>query len=123
MTATRKRSNDLRTDLKPASEDSLDSRREGRTSSARRQSYSAWREGIPGWQVFRRDGPAAGFQDDLWARALALVVDLDQLALGVRAPGHSWPALSVVIIVDAVSRQRLTAAPSLSACALISLPR
>src|SRR6266496_5761760 len=33
---------------------------------------------------------------------------------------HSWPALSVVTIVDAVSRQRLTAAPSLSACALIS---
>src|SRR5262249_19433008 len=38
-------------------------------------------------------------------------------------PGHSWPALSVVTIVDAVCRQRLTAAPSLSACALISLPR
>ena len=42
---------------------------------------------------------------------------------GSEGPGHSWPALSVVTIVDAVSRQRLTAAPSLSACALISLPR
>ena len=38
-------------------------------------------------------------------------------------PDYSWPALSGVTIVDAVSRQRLTAAPSLSACALISLPR
>ncbi len=37
--------------------------------------------------------------------------------------GYSWPALSAVTIVDAVSRQRLTAAPSLSACALISLPQ
>jgi hypothetical protein len=36
---------------------------------------------------------------------------------------YSWPALSVVTIVDAVSRQRLTAVPSLSACALTSLPR
>ena len=31
--------------------------------------------------------------------------------------------LSVTTVVDAVSRQRLTAAPSLSACTLISLPR
>jgi hypothetical protein len=37
--------------------------------------------------------------------------------------GYSRPVLSVAPIVDAVSRQRLTAAPSLSACALFSLPR
>ena len=43
--------------------------------------------------------------------------------LPVIGEGHTWPALSVVTIVDAVSRQRLTAAPSLSACALISLPK
>ena len=42
---------------------------------------------------------------------------------GSEGLGHSWPAPSVVTIVDAVSRQRLTAAPSLSACTLISLSR
>jgi hypothetical protein len=51
-----------------------------------------------------------------------VVADLDQGALAVGL-GYSWLALSVVTIFDAVSRQRLTAAPSLSACALISLPR
>ena len=40
--------------------------------------------------------------------------------LGLR---YSWSALSVITIVDAVSRQRLTAAPSLSACTLIFLPK
>jgi hypothetical protein len=61
---------------------------------------------------------------------LAVVVDLDQTAMAVWAaahqtisPNYSRLALPVATVVDAVSRQRLTAAPSLSACALISLPR
>jgi hypothetical protein len=39
------------------------------------------------------------------------------------SPSYSRLALSVATVIDAVSRQRLTAAPSLSACALISLLR
>ena len=73
-------------------------------------------------------------------KPLAVVVDLNQRTMAVGAVLHliaaidphlspevdkPWASysLSVATVVDAVSRQRLTAAPSLSACALISLPR